>query len=139
MMQGNDELLIQKQGDLKQLLAKVMVDVPFLPTELLNVMEQRQIKRYPVYKKIADGLMHTQKMMGKGMFKMALKTFRMPTLILWGDTDPVFDVRVTKELEENIKYTKTVILNNVGHVPIFEAPKESANAYLTFLADLKRV
>lgn len=134
MMAGKVDLMVQKPGDMNKVIDLAMADKPFLPKELLAVMEQRQIARYPVYKKIIDGLMKTQKSMGPGMFSIALKSFRMPVLILWGAEDKIFEVQVTKELERNIKNHKTVIMPGIGHVPIFEAPKDSAEIYKRFLA-----
>lgn len=134
MMAGKVDLMVQKPGDMRKVIDLAMADKPFLPQELLEVMEQRQIARYPIYKKIIDGLMKTQKTMGPGMFGIALKSFRMPVLILWGEQDKIFEVAVTKELERNIKNHKTVIMQGIGHVPIFEAPKDSANIYKDFLS-----
>lgn len=134
MKAGNNDLLIQQPGDLRKVIQLAMEDRPFFPQELLEVMEQKQIAKYPIYRKIIDGLMETQAKMGPGMFSIALKSMRMPVLILWGENDRIFEVPVTKELERNIKHSKTVILEGVGHVPIFEAPKDSAEVYLDFLA-----
>ena len=133
MLAGKFDLIVKQKGDMRRVINLAMADKPFLPQELLEVMEKRQIARYPVYKKIIDGLMKTQKSMGPGMFGIALKSFRMPVLILWGAEDKIFEAPVTKELERNIKNHKTVIMPGVGHVPIFEAPKDSAEAYTRFL------
>ena len=134
MKAGKVDLLIQKPGDMNKVINLAMADKPFLPKELLAVMEQRQIARYPVYKLIIDGLMKAQKSMGPGMFSIALKSFRMPVLILWGAEDKIFETPVTKELERNLKNSTTVIMPGIGHVPIFEAPKDSANIYKDFLS-----
>lgn len=134
MMAGKVDLLVQKPGDMDKVIDLAMHDKPFLPKELLAVMEQRQIARYPVYKKIIDSLMATQKTMGVGMFTKALKSFRMPVLILWGEEDRIFETAVIKELERSIKNHTTVIMPGIGHVPIFEAPKDSAEIYMNFLS-----
>ena len=136
MKTGKLDLLVQKPGDMNTVIDLVMKDKPFLPAELLAVIEQRQIVRYPVYKKIIDGLMKIEKSMGPGMFSIGLKSLRMPVLILWGEEDRIFEVSVIKELERNLKNHKTVIMPGIGHIPIFEAPKDSANIYKDFLSTL---
>ncbi|PIE36764.1 MAG: hypothetical protein CSA54_03345 [Gammaproteobacteria bacterium] len=134
MKQGNNQLLIRQVGDMHKMIDMAMADKPFLPRELLAVMEQRQIARYPTYQRIVDDLLDTQQRMSTATFHMALKSLRMPVLILWGEQDRIFETPVIKELERNIKRSTTVIMPGIGHVPIFEAPKDAAEIYRSFLA-----
>lgn len=52
-----------------------------------------------------------------------LAQIRVPTLILWGDEDPVVPKRAIRPFQEHIGDTKTVWVQGAGHNPNTEAPK----------------
>lgn len=62
-----------------------------------------------------------------------IKTIQTPTLILWGRADQLISVENTKLFNSDIKNSKVVILDNVGHVPNEEAPNAVADAIYNFI------
>lgn len=130
---GKDSLFVKQVGDMRRLVNFAMHDRPFLPKELLDVMEKRQIERYPTYKKVMDSLLETQKSMSNQLFKMGLNSLRVPVLLLWGQEDKIFLPQVTAELAANLRNSTTVIMPGIGHIPNYEAPKEAAQIYRQFL------
>lgn len=57
----------------------------------------------------------------------------IPTLIIWGDNDHVFDVSGADILKNNIKSSELIIIKNGSHIPFIEDPKLIAKYYLGFL------
>ncbi len=57
-----------------------------------------------------------------------------PTLIIWGRHDRLIDVSCVSVLEEEIRNSESIILEETGHVPMIEKPKETAARHLAFLA-----
>lgn len=57
-----------------------------------------------------------------------------PSLIIWGRHDRLIDVSCVSVLDEGIKNSEAFILEETGHVPMIEKPKDTASAHLTFLA-----
>ena len=57
----------------------------------------------------------------------------LPTLILWGEADPVVPPAFASRLEAAMPQARRVMLPGVGHLPAEEAPKASLDAVLTFL------
>ena len=57
-----------------------------------------------------------------------------PSLIIWGRHDRLIDVSSVSILEEGIKNSEAVILEETGHVPMIEKPKDTAFVHLRFLA-----
>ena len=57
-----------------------------------------------------------------------------PSLIIWGRHDRLIDVSSVSILEEGIKNSEAVILEETGHVPMIEKPKDTASVHLRFLA-----
>jgi pimeloyl-ACP methyl ester carboxylesterase len=60
-------------------------------------------------------------------------TIQQATLIIWGDKDELIPVDMAYRFKEDIVQSELVILENVGHVPMEEAPKRSLQALQLFL------
>ena len=65
------------------------------------------------------------------------KTLQTPTLILWGEKDRMTHVDNAKLFHNTIKKSELVIFKEVGHVPLLEAPKETADTIDNFIQKLK--
>ena len=53
---------------------------------------------------------------------------RLPTLILWGDSDPIFTNKYRTRLERTFPNHSTTTFHRVGHYPMSDAPEEFASA-----------
>lgn len=62
-----------------------------------------------------------------------LPSIMAPTLIIWGQEDEWIPVDNAAVFAERIPNAAVVIIENVGHVPMEEAPETSANIVLKFL------
>ena len=59
---------------------------------------------------------------------------QVPTLVVWGRHDQLIDVSVADELQRGIANSVAVIFEHVGHVPMLEAPQETATHHLALVA-----
>ncbi len=62
-----------------------------------------------------------------------IKTITTPTLIVWGDQDQLISVEDAYLFQKDLKNNSVVILKNVGHIPMEEAPNSVAKAITDFL------
>ena len=62
-----------------------------------------------------------------------IKTITAPSLILWGDQDQLITVEDAYLFQKDLKNNSVVILKNVGHIPMEEAPHAVAKAIKEFL------
>jgi pimeloyl-ACP methyl ester carboxylesterase len=62
-----------------------------------------------------------------------LKDIRVPTLVLWGDTDRVLDVSAADVYARGLPDATLVVMKKCGHVPMLERPAETAEHYRAFL------
>lgn len=62
-----------------------------------------------------------------------LENVLVKTLILWGDKDRVLHSSTAQILGDVLKNSKVTVLENVGHLPMIEAPEKTADHYLEFL------
>jgi pimeloyl-ACP methyl ester carboxylesterase len=59
----------------------------------------------------------------------------MPTLIVWGDRDPIIPVGHGRRAHAAMPGSELVVLEGVGHMPLVEAPDALAEAITRFVAD----
>jgi pimeloyl-ACP methyl ester carboxylesterase len=62
-----------------------------------------------------------------------IKTIQAPTLIIWGKEDGLISVDNASLFKQDIKNSKLVVFEKVGHVPNEEAPQKVAEAIYSFL------
>lgn len=74
----------------------------------------------------------------KGMGKhAALRTLKVPTLILWGSQDPWIPLSSGRQFQELIPGSVLVEFAHLGHVPMEEDPANTVVPVLGFLGGLK--
>ena len=57
-------------------------------------------------------------------FRDRLPEIKAPTLIVWGEHDMLVPVKDAEEFERLIPQSRTVILDDTGHVPMLERPRK---------------
>ena len=62
-----------------------------------------------------------------------------PTLLIWGDKDTSVPPSAALSFNERIKRSKTLILKDVGHLPMLEAPLLVEAAIEQFLEDSRDI
>lgn len=62
----------------------------------------------------------------------ALQAREQPTLLIWGEADPVSGQAMLQRYREMVSERGIVLLDNIGHYPHFEAPAETLQHYLAF-------
>lgn len=126
-------LILADLDDGDRLLRCVMHNPPRLPRRLKAAFH-------------ADALAHRDQLdaifwiiareMRDGPLNSRLNSVRAPTLILWGREDRIIDVSCVAALKSGIPHAKAVIWDDIGHVPMIEAPEETATAIKDFIHHL---
>jgi pimeloyl-ACP methyl ester carboxylesterase len=68
-----------------------------------------------------------------GSTKDLLSGVKVPTLILWGESDPLIEPAAAKKFASAIGGSKLITYPNVGHLPQLEIPQRSAADVAAFL------
>jgi pimeloyl-ACP methyl ester carboxylesterase len=89
-----------------------------------------EFQRAPGHRKILMGIN-----MGAPSVPTAdlLATIKVPTLILWGEADPLIELPAAKKFAAAIAGAKLIVYPNVGHLPQLEIPQRSAADVAAFL------
>ncbi len=64
-----------------------------------------------------------------------LRSFRVPTLIVWGDLDVMVSYQEAERTMLDIPGATLEVLQNAGHVPFLEKPEPFVNILLAFLGE----
>jgi pimeloyl-ACP methyl ester carboxylesterase len=126
--QGNNPLLVANAADFDKLMALLFVKTPPIPAPFKRILAADMIAHAEFNKKIWNDWQPE-----KYSLAPVLPLIQAPVLIIWGDQDKVTDIGGVAFLEKNLKKYKVVILKDTGHLPMFEKPKETAKAYMSFL------
>ena len=122
---GENPLMAKNEKEFRRLYQFVMSDPPFVPGPILDVLARRRISNFDLETKIFLQL----------TFSSAEKLapgLDMPTLIVWGDEDRAIHVGTAEVLHKLIPQSVVVIMKGVGHLPMLERPRQTAEDYLKF-------
>lgn len=125
-------LVVENVEEYDQLLDFIFVKRPFIPGAIKRHLTQEAIDHRPLNQIIYKQITSTNPENFVPL-EVLLKNAQTKALILWGDKDRVLHMSGAKILESVMPNAKSVIMTNVGHVPMVEKPKESANIFLNFL------
>ncbi len=62
-----------------------------------------------------------------------IKNITQPTLIIWGKEDQLISYQNASLFKQDIRNSRMLVLDKVGHIPMEEAPMEVADAILKFI------
>ena len=126
----NPMLEITSADDYKAMINYAMVDPPYIPGFLIDVLAEAKIKRQAIEQKMLKD------MMADADQTAILTEIHAPTLIIWGKKDKVLNVDNAEFLRENISGSRKVLLEETGHVPMVEKTKETVQHFRSFLKDV---
>jgi pimeloyl-ACP methyl ester carboxylesterase len=129
---GINPLIIKDVNDYDKFLEFVYVKPPELPSSMKEYLTEKAVAAAPLNKKIFKDLLPEALMLESKLNKITA-----PTLIVWGDSDKLFDISSVPIFEKNIKNSKSVIIRECGHMPMMEKPEETASIYQDFLKGQK--
>ena len=127
-------LIVESLEDYKRLTDFVFVRKPFIPGPILNQLAKEAVRSRPLNQIIFKQLLEASNRTG---LEKALNGSLVPTLIVWGADDRVLDVSGAKILGSVMPKSQVVIMEGVGHLPMVERPRETAEIYLSFLRQKK--
>jgi len=107
----------------------VTYDPPYIPRFMLDVMAQDRVKNYALELRVFDQIYAYS-------VEKNVRGLPVPALIVWGDKDRVLSVASAGVLHQLMPRSQVVIMPGIGHLPMMERPRQSAENYLKFRASL---
>ena len=128
MATGQAPLVARTPEQFEQMLGLVFAQRPFLPWPVLRASRDSALAQADSNQRIWQ-----QQLAHRYLLDARIDALRTPTFVLWGGADAVFDVAGAEVLRQRLPAAQVQVLPGVGHLPMMEAPRESAEAYLRFL------
>ena len=122
---GNNRLIARNVAQFQQIMALGMQKVPWIPRPMLKVLAQERIRNAALEDRIAHQIIDYS-------VERQIDGMKTPTLIVFGDKDRVIPIQTADVLKQLLPNASVRMLRDVGHVPMFESPQQSANDYLSF-------
>jgi len=126
---GHNPLLVKTPDEFASLLQLAMSQPPFMPRPILDVMAQEPIQNYELSERIFKQIVENS-------IEKLVTGLATPTLIVWGKEDRVINVATADMLHGMMPNSKVLLMDGIGHVPMLEVPKQSAEDYLQFRKSL---
>jgi len=123
-------LIVETPEDYDRLMTFVFVHKPYIPGVIKKYFISEAIHQRPLNEIIFNQIIAAW---SSEPLERLLKDLPIPALILWGDHDRVLHVSGASVLASLLPKSETVIMEQVGHAPILEKPKASAQFLLDFL------
>ncbi len=124
-------LLAENEEGFARTFAFVMSDPPFIPRPMLNVMAQERIRNYQLEKRIFEELTADSA-------EPYIAGLRTPALIVWGEQDRTISSATAEILHGMLPNSQVIMMPGIGHLPMLEQPRRSAEDYLKFRAGLQK-
>ena len=130
----DNPLLVKNFEDFENMMQLVMNKPPYLPKTFKAIMAQERIDNQQleakILKQIVDDSMEDE--------AKIIAEHKIPTLVVWGEKDQVIKPETADYIAKLIPQAKVIMMPEIGHAPMVEAVKQSANDYKAFRESLKQ-
>jgi len=126
---GENPLIAENEDEFARLFDFVMSKPPFIPRPILDVMARERIENVELEKRIFAEIKADSA-------EQRIAGLRTPTLIVWGDEDRAINVATAHILHGLLPNSTVIIMKGIGHLPMIEAPGDTARDYLKFRTKL---
>lgn len=136
---GQNPLIVNSLEDFDRLREFAMAKQPFLPWPATNVLARRAQARNAINIKIFEDIHAVaEKAKHSDEHLKMLEEIKQPVLILWGEKDRALDVSSVAVFEHYLPDSRSFIFPDLGHAPMLEAPEDSAELVLEFVAAVEK-
>lgn len=126
---GQRPLVAHDAAAFEAMMALVFEKRPFLPYPILHASEQDALRNAASNTRLWDA-----QLKDRYLLEQRLATgLPQPTLALWGEQDRVFDISGSQALHTLLPGAHIERLPGIGHLPMMEAPGDTARRYTEFL------
>jgi pimeloyl-ACP methyl ester carboxylesterase len=110
--------------------AMAMAREPFLPYSVKRVLGERAAANYALHSRIFEQLSRERPLESLGT------RVGTPALIVWGAEDRVLNPKGAEAMRGFMPEARVIVMPGIGHLPMIEAVRQSAEDYLAFRHNL---
>lgn len=127
---GQRPLIAHDAAAFEAMMALVFEKRPFLPYPILHASEQNALRNAAPNARLWDAQLKDRYLLEQRL----AAGLGQPVLALWGEQDRVFDISGSEALRALLPGARIERLPGIGHLPMMEAPGDTARRYTEFLA-----
>ena len=128
---GELPLLVQNEAGFAELMRTTMYKIPFIPYSVRHVLALRAIRDFPLHTRIMAEFRDSQPL------EQQYSNLTTPALVVWGERDLILHPSGAPATAQLFMHSKVIIMPNIGHLPMVEAPRTAARDYLAFRQGLE--
>jgi pimeloyl-ACP methyl ester carboxylesterase len=129
---GRVPLIARNPAEYQSLLDFVFVHRPYVPHAVIQTLAQRQMRNYDFDQAVFAQLVKEPPL------EPQVKGLSTPALIVWGDHDRALHYSGAAILHQLLPNSQVIIMPDMGHLPMLEAPAQAAADYVQFRESLAR-
>lgn len=130
---GKMPLLVEKVEDFAGTISATTHKAPFIPGVARTTMGRRAVRDLQLHRMIIKSV-H----MESPLLEQAFKPMTTPALIVWGAEDEILNPAAAESFRELFPSSRVIIMPGIGHLPMIESPRQTAQDYLAFREQLAR-
>ena len=123
----HNPLVVRDYADFKRLLSYCFVNPPWTPKPLLRFLARRASQTSQRSLGIFDAMLNDS-----APLETMADGLKTPALIVWGKSDQVLHYQGGQIIQNLMPSAHLIVMPKIGHLPMLEAPKETAEAWLAF-------
>jgi len=125
---GKAPLIAHDEAEFEQMLSLLFVNRPFIPHPILHAAQEEAISNAR-----SNARLWQEQLKDRFLLHQRIAELRSPTFAVWGSGDLIFHVSGAEVLRSQLKAAEVRVLPGAGHLPMMEAPRETASMYANFL------
>ncbi len=119
-------LIIQSEAEFSGMMSATMHKPPFIPYSLRHVLALRAVRDFALHTRIMAEFQNSQPL------EQQYSNLTTPALVVWGERDLILHPSGAQATAKLFVRSKVIIMSDIGHLPILEAPRTTARDYLAF-------
>lgn len=127
---GRNPLLAETPEEFPAIMAFVMEKPPFFPYSIKKVLGERAAADYPLHSRIFAEL--SKPATPSPLLDGRITGQATPTLVVWGNKDRALNYEAAQVYKAEMPRAEIIVMDGIGHLPMIEAPRQSAQDYLAF-------
>lgn len=131
--EGRAALVASSPAEFDAMMQLLFAKQPFLPYPILHEAKSTALKNA-----VSNRRIWNQQLKDRYLLDGIVGKVSAPTGILWGAKDRIFDFSGMTTLREKLPAAKAELATEAGHLPMMEAPGQTAAWYKSFLASQKK-
>jgi pimeloyl-ACP methyl ester carboxylesterase len=125
---GRAPLVAHDAAAFERMMALLFERPPLLPYPILQHAQAQAIERAPSNRRLWN-----EQLRNRYLLHERIGALQAPLLVLWGEQDRVFDASAADTLRGLLPPAQVDLLPGLGHLPMMEAPAETARRYAAFV------